>query len=178
MPDCEIGYVHAAAATFTVPVLLAEEFGYCAVRVVLEDFFQKRLTRLRRGLRQPCPQLILAHPANGHGAFCKAVAVSAMRAGDVVLQQERTARTNRCRFLPDGHMRCAAVLEIPKRFIRAGTCLNDHLFQLADGKHIFQQSDRFCGIEPTLLEFLLQVPVVSVCGNGAALNLKRGEIRP
>ena len=178
MPDAEIRDVHRTTATFAITFLLAEQFADHAINVLFERGFEQILVLVGLAMRHAAFQLLVAHFADGDRAFREAFAVAAMRAGDFVADVQHRARARRRAFLPDRNVRRPAIIKITYWLIRAGTQLDDHLLQLADHQHIFEQVNRLVLGDALLRKFLFQISFVAVGGNFAAINFIRRELRP
>ena len=107
MADREVGNVHAAAAPSAVAVFFAEQLRDGAIDMLFQSLFEKFL--VRRGFRvgNALAQPLVVHVANGAAAPRHAVAVAAVRAGDVVLQDQGAARADGSAFLADRNVRRA-----------------------------------------------------------------------
>ena len=175
--DREVGDVHAAASSFAVAVFLAEEFGERAVDVVLQSLLEQ--FRPRCGLRvgDALSELRFIHGPNGAAAARQTVAVAAVRAGDVVLEEQRAACPYGGGFLADRDMSRPPVFEIPDGFVRSGPELHDHFFHLASHEHVFQEIDCRPAGNPPGIEFRPQISPEPVRADLAAIDLERLEIR-
>ena len=145
-------------------------------------FFQRRFDEIfvlvGLAVRHALAELFVGHLADGDGALGKTYAVAARGAGDVVGQFERAARAGGGAFLADRDVRWAAVVEIANRLVGAGTQLDDHLFEFADDKHVFQNRDGLVGGDRFVFEFGLQITGVTVGRDFAAVDFERREFRP
>ena len=103
--------------------------------------------------------------------------MAAVRAGDVVLQDQGAARSHGSAFLADGNVRGAAIIETRERLVGAGPHGDDHLFHLADHQHVFQKPHGRRGVDAPRREFTLKVSLETKGRNRSAIDLKGGKVR-
>ena len=145
MPHREIGDVHRAAAAPTIAVVLAEEFANRAIDVLFQGGLNQILVAGGLAVGNAPAQLLVRHLADGNRSLGQTFAVAAMGAGDVVHQLQGAARSGGGAFLAHGNVRRAAIIKIANRLISSRTKLDNHLLQLADDEHVFQDGHRFDG---------------------------------
>ena len=102
--------------------------------------------------------------------------MAAVRAGDIVVQAKRAAGAGGGAFLADRHVRRAAVVVVADRLVGAGPELDDHLFQLADDQHVFEQVERGRRVQTAGAELRAQVACVDKAADRAKRLLERHEI--
>ena len=176
--DGEVSDVHRAAAATAVAVVLAEQLADGAIDVFLQRGFEQVLVLAGRAIRHALAKLLIGHLADGDGALGQAFAVAAVRAGDVVGQLQRAAGAGGGAFLADRHVRRAAVVVVADRLVGARPELDDHLFQLADDQHVFQDRNRLGGRDRLRFKFGREIRRVAIGGNLAAIDFIRRELRP
>ena len=103
--------------------------------------------------------------------------MAAVRAGDVVLQDQGAARSHGSAFLADGNVRGAAIIETRQGLVGARPHGDDHLFHLADHQHVFQQPHRRPAVEAPRREFTLKVSLVTKGRNRSAIDFKGNKVR-
>ena len=177
MADREVRNVHAAAAPPAIAILFAEQLRDGAIDMLFQSLIEKFLVTHGLRVRNALPQLLIRHVAQGAASARQAVAVAAVRAGDVILQDQGAARSHGSAFLPDGDVRGTAIIETRQRLVGAGPHRDDHFLQLADHQHVFQQPDGRGSVDAPRREFALKVSLETKCGNRSAIDLKGSKVR-
>ena len=178
MADGKIGDVHRAAASATIAVVLAEQLTDCAIGVLLERRLEQFLAAVRPAAGDPRSQLALAHQTQRDRALRQALAMPAVRAGDVVGDAQRRAGARRRSLLADRDMSRAAIVVVADRLVGAGTQLDDHLLEFAYRQHVFEKRYRLLGRQRLGLQLRPHASLVAIRRDPAAIDHKRFELRP
>ena len=103
--------------------------------------------------------------------------MAAMRAGDVILQDQGAARAHGSSLLTDGYVRGTAIVESRQRLVSAGPHGHNHILQLADHEHVFQKAHGLGAVDAPEREFALKVSLIAKCGNRSTIDLKGSKVR-
>jgi len=113
--------------------------------VLLQGGLQELRVAVALRARDAGPKGLVGHRPNGRESLGDGVAVTAVRAGDVVVGTQDAARPDGRRLLADRDVRRAAIVVAGEGIVATGAEADDHLFQLADGEHVVEQVE---GVRP------------------------------
>ena len=176
MIEGEIGDMHTAPAAFAIAVFLAEQLGDGPEDMIFNGSLQK--FALSRGRTQPAPQAGGIQFAQGQTTLGDAIAMPAMRAGDIIQAPNAGASADGGGFLADGKVGGATIIVVGQGSISARPEFDDHLLEFADDEHIFQQLPGRRAAQSARLQLTGERALILIAGNHATVDLARGEVGP
>ncbi len=133
---------------------------------------------LSRGRTQSASQTGGIQFAQGQTTLGDAIAMPAMRAGDIIQAPNAGASADGGGFLADGKVGGATIVVVGQGRISARPEFDDHLLELANDEHIFQQLPGRRAAQSARLQLTGERALILIAGNHATVDLARGEVGP